>query len=297
MSGWFGGGGGGGDSITVYSSWSDLPPSAGAGAYAYLSDTGLALRYDQTASEWRPAPLYLASLSWAFRATTRDLSLADGASVTSWGGATQGSASAQPTFDADGAPGGGEGSIVFDGGDHLALSSVAGIGGAAVLVTATILKLSATNNEAIFSLHEGGTAVQQTFVGTSIQHSIRRDGSDGSSVPNTGIQPPTGEWLLIVTQLDAENDTIETLYQELDEAYLPVPRSPQEGLVSASLAAGAGTFTNDALGLTIGVNGTITAATRLNGEIAALAIGVAGETLTGLQLAALGSQLYLEAVG
>jgi len=92
----------GGGGLTTYVDFDSLPAAAVAGSYGLVGTT----LYRKTANNgWAPPALYSApTLTEVLTLNARDLSLADGASVASWGDLSQGTGSLQPTYNDSGGP-------------------------------------------------------------------------------------------------------------------------------------------------------------------------------------------------
>lgn len=291
--GFFGASGGGGGDVTVYTSWSDLPASGGAGEWAFLEGPQVAVRYDNTASQWRPAELYELSLTEVLKLNVADLSLDNADPVTSWGGLSQGTASLQPTYNDTGGPEGG--AWVDFAGDRLTGATTA-LGGARYVNVAAVVKADNASNRALFAFGDSVTVLQlQLFSGVRFFTRTQESLSAGTAIVSS-TAPTLGEWSIIVAQFDYTDATAKALMGGADdfERTVPVPLV-RSGEVSMSGMGGAGTIETGEKDVTVGNN--VSNATPWDGGLAHLGVWTTASALTAAQLEALGQLAWMEATG
>ena len=286
-----GGGGAAGDALTTAVSFSALPASADLGAYARVGTT--LYRYSED-NGWAPPAFYDApALTEVLKLNVRYLSLADGASVASWGDLSQGAGSLQPTYNDSGGPA--DGPWVDFAGDRLT-GATAALGGVRHVVIACVFRPDSNSNKAIFAIGNSVTVCQFTLF-NGIRLTARTGellGAGSAFVSSAGGD--TSNWNVVVGRMDytdaealgLRGDTAETVRD------VPVPLA-RAGVTSLSGLGTPGTIEAGSKGVTVGNN--VSGSIAYDGGLAYLGVGTTASALTDPELDALGELAWMETTG
>lgn len=286
-----GGGGASGDTLTTAPSFSALPASADLGAYARVGTTFY--RYSED-NGWVPPAMYDApALTSRVRLNARDLSLSDGAAVSSWGDHTN-TLTARPTYRETGGPESGP-AVEFDGTNDQLDRTVTGFDGARYIVWAGVVFADAVSNHCIWSLGSSNS-LAQVYTNSQLRFFGRNASGDSGGIAVLGSAAfPTSEWGVVVGFADYEdNNALGLQGMDGDQPQAIVSPLTQEGVVAANYGA---TNTLSAASVTsrMGINAAEN--TPFNGKVAYWEVWTATEEPTAEELQALGELAWAEATG